>query len=154
MNDTGKHIVSGFRELRKFCRSAALLLKTATGMMEDDEWNLRKPLVVFNGGRRIDAPDWWLPYDLCRFFEKPGRPRLLPYIAVNLNDPETCSRLIILFFQPVVSFFKQARNMQRCHTGGLAGIFSWLNEEKTMVVSVSTCRRRPGNSRTVGKNLR
>lgn len=35
MSETGRNIVDGFRELRKFCGEAALLLKTADGLMQD-----------------------------------------------------------------------------------------------------------------------
>ena len=55
MNDTGSTSFPVFGNCTLSQRRRSL--KTATGMMEDDEWNLRKPLVVFDGGRRIDAPD-------------------------------------------------------------------------------------------------
>ncbi len=87
MNDTGKNIVCGFRELRKFCHQVSLLLRTATGMMEQESWDSTSPPTAFYTCRRIDEPDWWLPYEFCRFFKNSKIHRLLPYIAVNLDDP-------------------------------------------------------------------
>lgn len=83
-----KNIVVGFSELRKFCKQASLLLRTASTMMEDEGWDIAKPAAVFEGGRKPSEPEWWLPYDLCRFFEKSGDNRLLTYIAINVGDPE------------------------------------------------------------------
>lgn len=87
MNDTGKNIVGGFRELRKFCREVALLLKTAQDMMNDKEWERAKPYPVFLSSPTIDDPELWLPYDLCGFFENSNFPRLLCYVAVSIDDP-------------------------------------------------------------------
>lgn len=88
MNDTGKNIVSGFRELRKFCHQVSLLLKTAQEMMADKDWERAKPYAVFEADPAIDAPDSWLPYGVCRFFQNSDFPRLLCYIAVSVDDPE------------------------------------------------------------------
>lgn len=88
MSNTGTNIVDGFRALRDFCKEVALLLKTATGLMDDEGWTVTKPDAVFEGKRDIGRPEWWLPYEFCRFFENSAFPDRLPFIAVNLDDPD------------------------------------------------------------------
>jgi hypothetical protein len=88
MNDTGKNIVTGFRELRKFCNQVNLLLKTTQGMLKGEHWKTAKPPAVSYTYHRIDWPDWWLPYEFVRFFENSEVRLLLPYVAVNLDYPD------------------------------------------------------------------
>jgi hypothetical protein len=63
-------------------------LKTATELLEDELWKTTHPQALFEVSRSIDWPDWWLPYEFCRFFKNHTCPHLLLYIAVNLGDRE------------------------------------------------------------------
>jgi hypothetical protein len=89
MCETGRNIVNGFRELREFCNQVSLLFRTADGLMLQAEWRpIPRSSVVGSGSGAVDAPDWWLPFDLSRFYRHGDFPHLLPYIVVNLDDPE------------------------------------------------------------------
>ena len=88
MNDKGKNIVCGFGKLRKFCHEVSLLLKSAQDLMKDEDWNRAKPDDVFYTRSGIDDHEWWLPQEVCRFFENPDFPRLSCYIAVIVDDPD------------------------------------------------------------------
>ena len=86
MGETGKNIVDGFRTLRKFCNEVSIMLKTADGMMEDANW---MPISnkTLDTTSVISNPDWWMPYELFRYYQHDEFPHLLPYIAINLDDP-------------------------------------------------------------------
>ena len=85
MSETGRNIVDGFRELRKFCREVALLLKTADGFMQEGDWTpIPRTTVVGSVSGRLDSPDYWLPTEFSRYYKHDQFPHLLPYIAVLL----------------------------------------------------------------------
>jgi hypothetical protein len=94
VSETGKNIVNGFRELRKFCREVALLLKAANGFMQENDWTpFRKTTVVGNSSGSLDYPDEWLPTDFSRFYEHRIFRHLLPYVAVLVEQLDEPSRI-------------------------------------------------------------
>jgi hypothetical protein len=83
LSETGANIVKGFQELRKFCRQVSVLLKTADGMMREQDWKpIPRSSVTGNSSGKVDEPDLWLPTEFSRFYLSTGCPRLLTYIAV------------------------------------------------------------------------
>ncbi len=88
MNETGKNIVEGFRELRKFCNDVASLLQTANGMMEKEGWQyiLKKGTTAVYGSQKLDASEEWLPETFFCFYKNESRSNLLPFISVVIGD--------------------------------------------------------------------
>jgi len=90
MSETGKNIVLGFQELRKFCRQLSLLLRTADGLMAEAGWNpIPRSSVFGNASRAVEYPDWWLPGDFSRFYKHGAHKHLLAYVGAIVNDHPT-----------------------------------------------------------------
>ena len=91
MSETGKNVIDGFRELRGFCEDVHRLLKTADGLMQQQDWKpIRRSSVVGYTSTAIDEWAWWLPIEFVRHYRHARRElrHRVPYVAVLLDDPE------------------------------------------------------------------
>lgn len=87
MGNAGEDVISGFRELRRFCNQLSLFLKTADGLMEEAGWiPVPRLTVVGNGSGDVNYPDWWLPADFSRVYRNKSHKQLLTYVAAIVND--------------------------------------------------------------------
>lgn len=88
MSESGKNIVDGFREIRIFCKEVSLMLITADGFMKEAGWiPWPRSSVIGNRSGAVDEPERWFPYEFSRFYKKTLSKRVLPFIAVLLDDP-------------------------------------------------------------------
>lgn len=87
MNETGKNIVKGFRELRQFCRQLSLFFITTNGLINAAGWKpIPKISITGNSSGRVDKWEKWLPTEFSQFYENSKYPHYLLFIAVLLDD--------------------------------------------------------------------
>lgn len=86
---TGNEILESIRQLQRFYRNCALLLKTGEATLIKSGWiNVHGSIAIANLSKSIDNSDYWAPYYMFRFFDNEKCKNLRVFLSVIIDLPE------------------------------------------------------------------
>ncbi len=93
MNENGENTNNLIKQMARLYAEISLLLRTADKMMLDKDWEPAAGNTALQGSRNIDAPNYWIPQDVFRFYSNNNHEQILAYIAVTIFHRDNESKL-------------------------------------------------------------
>lgn len=91
MSDAGKQMLVAINQVRSLFEEIARLLATSDALMAETGWKaLRGSTVTSDLSYGLNGPRQWMATYLCRFYQHPNHPSMLPCVSVHLGTFFEC----------------------------------------------------------------
>ena len=88
MSNVDKDIIDTFANVREFCKQAALLLRTADGIMQRYGYtSVSKNTTFADTSASLEWPKYWIPYYMSRGYIHTGSAQVFPFVGIILGHP-------------------------------------------------------------------
>jgi len=93
MNENGKNANALIRQMKLLYEEISSLLRIADKFMLKKNWGPEAGNTALQGSRNIDAPSYWIPQDIFRFYSNSNHDHILTYIAVIIHHRDNETKL-------------------------------------------------------------